>query len=1627
MKFRKLLVWMLMLAMILNLPASTLADRSPVCTNHVWSEWDPIEQPTCTSPGHQVRFCQVCHTQQTGTIPKLPHSWDAWTVTKEPTCTSTGSRFHTCTVCGTRETETMDKAPHKYGKWVDIVPATCSSKGSHTRVCDICGYQQTLDSDPLPHTWGEWVTTKNANCTERGEEERTCPVCGTTEKRTTKVNGTIHEWGEWVVRMEPDCEKGGYRSHGCTKCNKWESEKTPPLGHEWGEWIILTPAAPNAPGLREHRCTRCGKTEKENYEFIEEPVQEEGITLTVTLAPSTTYFVGTVEWQPVNSTDTETTSFLGLKNAAPSGNAAVSDAAVYNGAGWMPYPGQEASGSTIPALITVTNHTGEAVNISIASDHLSDVISGTGTEPVYLPADTSLMFEYWISADQQEIDAGSLTRTISAALPDGSEPVTETLSIYVKGHTAIPNTVKPGISSTDLPDGSESDTGTLDDYVKGPAAAPGISGPAVSLVCTSVVPEWHEEYNLMYYLAAMKVTNTGTHPLSMEIMIKGSSDTPTQDILNGWYESPKISHLEPGDEIDFLYIIREFDDDWDIGSVQRTLTVTGLAGSDIPAVTDSASFVFPCSDTNALDLVLTGYHRLAGSDQTIIADLLLTNQGEETLKNIRLSITDNNDNSVSPDHFFGISSEISYSLEPHQSIAFGAEIHPSGEELAHMKVIRRISAVDADASVADTVRLQVDLHTDLVEKALLHLEGELTGPASLQLHEMFGADLNAWNGGSVTLEDIYIDCTIQSPSGKVLLMKSYGTSGSSYAPGKRLQISPAFTITEEMVTAALADLPLKNNQPDTLTFLFSSRGIWRDGTSITPVISTPVIFTVNIKNDSMISIREDTSIPAQNPGAGEVLNIPLIIQNVGDDNLFSLRLDVSQSVDGTIVFEDSLIDDPSVILSPGMEYPYIYSYPVTKEDVERGGISLSFLVRSASRIIDSPIQDICTYSKTLAPEPAEKLLLTKTVTNTPPEGQTAFRLNDTINYLVTITNNTGEDLLDIELVDDITGYDHLEFITYIVLAKGASDSIPFSHVVGPLDVDQQQIENTVHANYTLSSSPEILTASSNTVVTPVEETPVPKRTLVLEKSVTNTPPEGQGAFRLNDTIDYLVTITNNTGRDLHNVEVVDDITGYSYKIFIDYVDIAAGATVSIPFQHIVGPTDVDQKQVENTVHAHYTFSSTREGLTASSNTVVTPVEETPVTWGIVSVFKEVSNHPLDPKGYALNEQIDYDITVHNGHAEDVEIDVWDHVWGTEAPELVAQVTLAPGETQSFSHAYIVREVDLPPTPDLIGKVINEACVGVLIYDGRGEVIDGYTAWAEPVEAPTIRTATPEKKDPPETPAVTPKAQTGGGESCRRVLTGHGSVGSEYDLLFCTKHSMLETVTRKLPVSEAIDAWKDAVNSGYDALAEKAGAETAALIHIDQLLFFQQLDAYQSMLTEVFGEEKAGETILQHLRERSNDLCYALHHAPAERPDSILRTGIPVLSAKGERAEACGRTIEPIAGGYHVTQTVCRTHDFITSRLGLRLTDASMEEKTAAFEDAGKLWMSLLMKESNTLYAGLTDEGKSAMSASLSLFQSWLTARRNVLLALYPGNPSVAAELFSNTVRSYVLDLEVLMK
>ena len=110
-----------------------------------------------------------------------------------------------------------------------------------------------------------------------------------------------------------------------------------------------------------------------------------------------------------------------------------------------------------------------------------------------------------------------------------------------------------------------------------------------------------------------------------------------------------------------------------------------------------------------------------------------------------------------------------------------------------------------------------------------------------------------------------------------------------------------------------------------------------------------------------------------------------------------------------------------------------------------------------------------------------------------------------------------------------------------------------------------------------------------------------------------------------------------------------------------------------------------------------------------------------------------------------------------------------------------------------------------------------------------------------------------------------------------------------------------------------------------------------------------------------------------------------------------------------------------------TETVCRTHDFITSSLKLKLAEASSaEEKADAFDNSRQLWMSILMKNASELYAGMTPENQASLSAGLNLFQGWLNARMNVLRALYPGDPAAASEVLAETVHSRMLDLETLM-
>ncbi|MBQ6562511.1 MAG: hypothetical protein IJL88_01270 [Clostridia bacterium] len=1955
MTFRKAIAWLLLLAMLLVQPASVFSDSALGTTcSHRWSGWDPIEYPTCTTTGKQIRFCSICLTQQIETIPKLPHNWNEWTVTKAPTCTSTGSRFHVCSVCGTRETETMDKAPHKYGAWVDIVPATCTSKGSHYRICEICGYKQTLDSNPLPHTWGEWEVTKEANCSERGEETHTCLVCGTSETRTTKVNGTRHAWGDWIVRMEPDCEKGGYRSHGCTKCNKWESEKTPPLGHDWGEWTVITPAAPGVPGVRQHQCTRCKATEKESFDYVGEPGLQltcSGITplgtqdgfesvyqadmvlentgeLSLQFELDSTYTNGNevltdtyVGWDGTTGTLEPGQAFAFkylIRTSADDPESAdkMIERYVYAG-GWSPETGKRTSVNTplflrmpqktgliltvvnvhrsgegkdevITFDLTVTNHATDwsLVTLSAASEN-GELTPGEGF--IDVPEDGLLLgynqtaaFSYRAIPGQADADASKDTPYID-------------VSRWISAKDSYGNAASIQLSAlVDIKDIADAHLeGSLDMqgrdrlYEQDPVSLPGsytltntgvfeITDPVLKASLVTSSGKLLHTYTLLPVsgTSSLKPTESTTFEMNLDITAEDEQAVIGTEDLTGFcglrllccaeydytgaegpaygesnllVQSVEVWELGPDDPKN-TYILPvlngTFEDrtyhtgetvwfDLMVTNINPTDTITGIRFDWFPykdngdleetpveidmsdvtlkpgesytlehqfsyTVTQAAAergytvmdFVAWCHSSTHDWWANCGWQGLVHTEPGAEGGLSIkasygpysyypmkklewepVNKTETELPGLDLSnittpasLTIFNESSetldvlIASDHpadQIGGESEKTISLPAGGMEQIDYVIAANPDEIKAGKLERTVTASTPDGSQSDTGHVSMSLYSG-------EWKPDTENPA---LYVTCGSIVPAWNDTLKTAQ-YRISVCVRNVGNRALTL---------YVESVELNNTTVTTDTFEGWAEAPNKLDFKPGDDLYFTYVinetdndrfhdFIHRTLNVGGFVITSngYVADSLTFSFPTYHECALDLAAEAYHRLGGPG--QPIDVDLSLNNRGEISLHNIQL---SSLDeyGKEPQADSLNPNSLPFLAPNHKtYGLLYKIYPTPEEINKGEV---IRVVTATAEPDGITDTVYLhYLLNSDKKESEILHLEGTMQSLPVLG-----LNDLFEADISATNAGNVDLEDIVIqlvVQSADGnallkttfgaagqgtvygpgkgvqcFPKIEINKQMLAAAlsaqclnngcdaktltftftgqytrrhsdswilpGVSNSVSFTvgleggtggisvrqnlsipvpspkegetlyvplivenigkeDLIGlELDVSKLAINtfvpiaaliykpfDIIHPGETIPYTYEytvtkedvekgnagfLFTASSGSTtqnllyVDSYEYNkalfPEPEKHLVLRKSVTNTPPGGQTAFRLSDEIDYLITVINETGEDLEDVRVYDDVTGYASPVLVGMISLKAGETTSVPFHRVVCPLDVAQLQVENQAYATYALSTDPMLRTDYSNFVTTPVEETPEEREIVTVEKKLNNSSLDPKGYALDETIDYLITVTSKHKESVVVDVWDDVWGSEAPEMVASITLYPGETRSFSHSYKVREVDLPPTPDLIGSVINEAYANVLIYDDGATIISGYTSWAPPVEAPTIRTAPvdDEEQPTPKTPAATPAPKAGPSDSCRRVLTGYGSCGAEYDLLFCLKHNTLETITRNLSAAEAVTVWEEAVSAGYDSLAEKMSPETTALLRIEQTLFAQQLDSWYTMIAGQFGTEKAETFRLQQLRERCLDLCYAAHHASAQRTDSILQSGIPVLSARGERASLCGKTTEAIPGGYHITETVCRTHDFITSTLKLKLTAAaSAGEKADAFDDSRQLWISILMKDANELYQGMSPENQASLSAGLNFFQGWLNARMNVLRALYPADPAAASEVLAETVHSRMLDLENLI-
>ena len=150
---------------------------------HVLSDWETAQQPTCDTEGKKVRRCTLCGEEiETEVIPALGHKPDGkWVRDHDSTCAEEGADVQHCTVCGKPcESRAIPKLPHTSSdKWVTEKEPTCEEKGTKVLKCSVCGeVLERQELDIIPHDYGNWKSISGSFWNNPIHRERTCNVCG---------------------------------------------------------------------------------------------------------------------------------------------------------------------------------------------------------------------------------------------------------------------------------------------------------------------------------------------------------------------------------------------------------------------------------------------------------------------------------------------------------------------------------------------------------------------------------------------------------------------------------------------------------------------------------------------------------------------------------------------------------------------------------------------------------------------------------------------------------------------------------------------------------------------------------------------------------------------------------------------------------------------------------------------------------------------------------------------------------------------------------------------------------------------------------------------------------------------------------------------------------------------------------------------------------------------------------------------------------------------------------------------------------------------------------------------------------------------------------------------------------
>jgi len=299
-------------------------------------------------------------------------------------------------------------------------------------------------------------------------------------------------------------------------------------------------------------------------------------------------------------------------------------------------------------------------------------------------------------------------------------------------------------------------------------------------------------------------------------------------------------------------------------------------------------------------------------------------------------------------------------------------------------------------------------------------------------------------------------------------------------------------------------------------------------------------------------------------------------------------------------------------------------------------------------------------------------------------------VGDVITYTITVQNTGNITLIDIDVVDDLTGDEW--FIAS--LAPGESITFTTTYTITQEDLDNESVVNTVTATGRNIDGEIVAEDSGENIVTPEELEPGLNITKTAD---TNT------YTAVGDVITYTIVVENTGNVTITDIDVVDDLTGDEWFI----ASLAPGESITFTASYVITQEDIDAGSVLNTVTA---TGEDHEGETVSVSDDET-VEVDPDT-----LSPELTvNKTADPLTFSqVGDVITYTIIVENtGNVTITDIDVVDELTGDEW--FIA--SLAPGESITFTVTYVITQEDIDA-----GSVLNT--VTAIGIDHDNDIVTG---------------------------------------------------------------------------------------------------------------------------------------------------------------------------------------------------------------------------------------------------------------------------------------------------------------